>query len=175
MAIMSRVSRLLRADLHAVLDHLEEPDVLLRQAVREMEEALAGDTARARRLAMEHEQLARRAAELELSLAGIDAELDVCFEAGEHGLARSLCRRKLETARMLETVRRRHEAIGRDRDALETRINEQQLRFEAMRQKAELLAAEPEAPGEDAGDLGHVAADDVEVAFLREQRKRGGA
>ena len=72
MALISRVSRLLRADLHAVLDHLEEPDVLLRQAVREMEEALAGDTARLQRLRREHEQ---------------DRFHDECGVVGVHGHA----------------------------------------------------------------------------------------
>ena len=38
MALITRFSRLFRADLHAVLDRIEEPDVILRQAVREMEE-----------------------------------------------------------------------------------------------------------------------------------------
>ena len=34
MAIVTRLTRLFRADAHAVLDRLEEPEVLLRQAVR---------------------------------------------------------------------------------------------------------------------------------------------
>ena len=42
MALITRVSRLFQADFHAVLDRIEEPEVLLRQAVREMEEELAG-------------------------------------------------------------------------------------------------------------------------------------
>lgn len=36
MALINRATRLFRADLHAVLDRIEEPDILLRQAVREM-------------------------------------------------------------------------------------------------------------------------------------------
>ena len=43
MALITRVSRLFQADLHAVLDRIEEPEVLLKQAVREMEEELARD------------------------------------------------------------------------------------------------------------------------------------
>ena len=43
MALITRVARLFRADLHAVLDRIEEPDVLLKQAVREMEEELASE------------------------------------------------------------------------------------------------------------------------------------
>ena len=46
MALITRVSRLFQADFHAVLDRIEEPEVLLRQAVREMEEELARDEQR---------------------------------------------------------------------------------------------------------------------------------
>ena len=174
MALISRVSRLLRADLHAVLDHLEEPDVLLRQAVREMEEALASDGARRKRLRHEHEHLTRRQHDLQQALANIDGELDVCFEAEEHDLARSLCRRKLETEQILETVSRRRATMTRELEALEERCREQQLRFESMRQKAELFATET-ADVDDDGALHsplQVLGDAVEVAFLREQRKR---
>ena len=38
MALISRVSRLFTADVHAVLDRIEEPEVLLKQAIREMED-----------------------------------------------------------------------------------------------------------------------------------------
>ena len=60
MALINRVSRLLRADLHAVLDRVEEPEVLLRQAVREMDAALAEDRRRARLMTHEQTQLGAR-------------------------------------------------------------------------------------------------------------------
>ena len=41
MALITRISRLFKADFHAVLDQIEEPEVLLRQAVREMEDSIA--------------------------------------------------------------------------------------------------------------------------------------
>ena len=42
MALINRVTRLFKADIHAVLDQIEEPEQLLRQAVRDMEEELRG-------------------------------------------------------------------------------------------------------------------------------------
>ena len=43
MALVNRISRLFRADFHAVLDQIEEPDLLLRQAIREMQDDMAQD------------------------------------------------------------------------------------------------------------------------------------
>ena len=96
MALITRLTRLFKADMHAVLDRLEEPDALLRQAIREMEEEVSQN---ARRLqAKEHEiqQVSSRIKEVEKSLNGLDAQLDLCFEAENESLARSLLRRKLE-------------------------------------------------------------------------------
>jgi len=41
MALINRLSRLFRADFHAVLDQIEEPEALLKQAIRDMEDDLA--------------------------------------------------------------------------------------------------------------------------------------
>ena len=57
MALITRLSRLFQADLHAVLDRIEEPDTLLRQAMREMEEALDPDAQQIKRLQLEQGQL----------------------------------------------------------------------------------------------------------------------
>ena len=46
MALVTRLSRLFQADFHAVLDRIEEPDLQLRQAVREMQFALDQDQQR---------------------------------------------------------------------------------------------------------------------------------
>ena len=104
MALITRVSRLFRADFNAVLDRIEEPDMLLKQAVREMEDELAHDEQRLKAsLELEHER-ARRGA-LDRTLAGFEQELDVCFASGEEELARGVLRRRLETQRLGEPAR----------------------------------------------------------------------
>ena len=175
MALITRVSRLFRADLHAVLDRIEEPEVLLRQAVRDMEEELAQEQQRCKLLSHEHQQLGVRGADLEQSLETIESELDVCFASGAEELARTLIRRKLETRQRLKTVVRKHTALELDLTALQDRVSEHRTRLENLRQKVELLVEE--APGglpEEAWDTPEtgVSDADVDVAFLREQQNR---
>ena len=40
MGLFSRITRLCRSDLHGVMDQLEDKNLLLKQYLREMEEAL---------------------------------------------------------------------------------------------------------------------------------------
>ena len=41
MALITRISRLFKADFHAVLDQIEEPEQLLKQAIRDMQDEIA--------------------------------------------------------------------------------------------------------------------------------------
>lgn len=175
MALITRVSRLFRADLHAVLDRIEEPDILLRQAVRDMEEELDRDEQRSKRLVHEQTQIDARLQELNQSLERIAGELDVCFASGKDDLARALIRRRLEAQRFQHHLERKRQQLTTTLESLRRRLSEQRAQLEAMRQKAELLteesgAAEAEEPWP-GPDLS-VRDEDVEVAFLQEQQRR---
>jgi phage shock protein A len=177
MALITRVARLFKADMHAVLDRIEEPETLPRQAVREMEEDLARDEQRLTLLDHEAGQLAARRRETERSLAGVDEQLDVCFGAGKDDLARSQIRRRLELQRLGEGLECRREALADARAALDARVEENRSRLDAMRQKAELLAGSSGAADvfehtARADAQAPVTDDEVEVAFLREQQRR---
>jgi phage shock protein A len=175
MTLIARVSRLFRADLHAVLDRVEEPDLVLRQAVREMEEDLARDGRNREALHAELQRMAARDEEIERSLSGMEEELDVCFEAGKDDLGRALIRRRLEAQGYRSTLARRREGLQEKLALLEKRIREHGAQLDAMRQKAELLAPREDesSDGEpwDALNL-RVRDEDVEVAFLRERQRR---
>ncbi len=179
MALIRRMARLFRADFHAVLDRVEEPDILLRQAIREMEDELARDEQCCARYETEREQLTKKETAFQDTLASLRDELDVCFVADKEDLARSLIRRRLETERALQL-------LGQRRDRLETRITQlrrrladNRIHYESMRQKAELFDEQKEPPrssndwpGNWPGPDVRVRDEDVEVALLKERQRR---
>jgi phage shock protein A len=171
MALINRVSRLFTADVHAVLDRLEEPGVLLKQAVREMEEELSRGEQRARFIEQEQEALEERQRKTEALLAELTAQLDVCFENGNEPLARKVLRRRLETERLERHVAERRTALAKELAALRATVDEQREQLDVMRQKAELLAATA-LPGEDGNHDFAVGEAEVEVALLRERQRR---
>ena len=175
MALITRISRLFQADLHAVLDRIEEPELLLRQAVREMEDDLARDEQGVKLLNHELGQLVGRETDIRHSLDDIEDELDICFESGKDDLARALIKRKLEALRFQKFLSRKREMQERTLSALRTRLHENRASLDSMRQKAELLAEETVADSFvdnwSSPDI-VVRDEDVEVAFLREKQKR---
>ncbi|MDH3694816.1 MAG: PspA/IM30 family protein [Gammaproteobacteria bacterium] len=178
MALITRVSRLFQADVNAVLDRIEEPAVLLRQAVREMEDELAQDEKQLKLLIHEIGQLEKRKQEVDQLLIHIESELDICFEHEKDDLARALIRRKLEAQQLQKTLSRKYESVQQNLSALKNRVAENHTRMESMRQKAELLSEES-APGQQqeystTPDV-RVRDEDIEVTFLREKQTRAAS
>jgi len=100
MALITRLSRLIRSDLNAVLDRLEEPDILLAQALRDMQQALADNERELAALERDRQRLAQRRQRLSRRKAAAATELDICLDADQDDLARSLLRRGLEQERL---------------------------------------------------------------------------
>ncbi len=183
MALINRVSRLFRADFNAVLDRIEEPEQVLKQAIRDMEDELA-DAGRRHELGVhEQEALSARRQELEAKMADIDEELDLCFAKQKDELARALVKRKLEAERLHARLESKQGANQKRLDQERARIDENRATLDGLRQKAEIFARSAPRPDtesryDDAGWVSRelsVSDDDVEVAFLREQQARSGS
>ena len=181
MALINRVARLFKADFHAVLDHIEEPEQMLRQAIRDMEDEFAALERRLAATLLEQGSLRQRETELNAAVDEFDDKLDFCFKSGKEDLARSLVRRKLEAGQALKHVRARLEASEDHVAAQKKELDENRGQLEALRQKAEILfSGRPAAasvvedralkPGESS-----VTDADVEIAFLREKSQRSPA
>ena len=181
MALINRISRLFKADFHAVLDQIEEPEQLLKQAIRDMEDDLAATEQRVTLCAHGQEALAVRSSELEDALSEIDEQLDLCFESEKDDLAKKLIRKKLEAERLLKRLHAKHVANEKYLAEQRTMLNENRSTLEGLRQKAELFSQRMPAPedgGEEFDDIAWMARelsvgeDEVEVAYLREKSQR---
>jgi phage shock protein A len=174
MALITRLANLLRADLHAVLDRIEEPEALLRQALRDMSEALAEDQQRAACLGAECERIAARRRELATGIASASGEIERALAASREDLARATLRRRLEQEALDRVLERRARERAQEHAELLAGIEERALRLEAMRRKAELLARHAES-GRDTGwesQSPAVREEDIELALLAERERR---
>ncbi len=175
MALITRMTRLFRADLHAVLDHIEEPDILLRQALREMEASFTGSEQQLKLLKHEAVQLKNRTQNFEQALQEMDDELDICFFSQQDDLARALVKRKLESKRHLKQTAEKLTTSRQNCSTLEQKLNEQRAQLENMHQKVELLNDDPASSGNDNSWQARefsIRDDEVEIAFLKEKQKR---
>jgi phage shock protein A len=173
MALLNRFTRLLRADVHAVLDQLEEPTTLLRQSLREMEEEVARGDAELQAAQAQQAPMQARHREVTTFIARLGGELDLAFGAGSESLARGLLRRRLEHERLAQHLEQRlaglAEAITQQRRALDA----QRDTLEGLRQKAALFDIAAAASTATTETL--VTDADVELAWLRERQQRSAS
>ena len=181
MTLIARISRLFKADFHAVLDQVEEPRLLLQQAIREMEEELHAGELRWREMAVEREGLNTRQQTLQRAVTDMDEELDLCFDDGKSELAREIIKRKLQIHYALQQVAARLEAVEKALQESKKALANNRASLESARQKAELFRGpEPhrESSNTSASDRQWAAGEfavtdsDIEVAFLREKKRR---
>ena len=175
MALITRISRLFRADFNAVLDRIEEPDVLLKQALREMEEDVYIDDNNLKIFKNENSQIKIKLKELQGNIEEINDELDLCFKSNESELARSQVKRKLEVQRYEKHLKNKLSSVEKKENDLISRIHENKTRLTVMQQKLELLINEESQISEYEffpNISNGINEDDVEIAFLREKQAR---
>lgn len=175
MAILTRLSRLFRADFHALLDQLEAPDVLLKQSLRDMEEQLGIVEQNIGRCQKQRRQLAEQCRENEALIAVCDEDIDVCFRSEDDILARAAVKRKVMAELQLKQLKTQVDALDMMLTDLQKRQQKNQKLYEAVRQKADMLTMEPESkkafgPLVAEVDL-PIQHDMIELAFLKERKR----
>ena len=172
MALVTRLTRLFQADFHAVLDRIEEPDLQLRQAVREMQFALDHDQQRLKLLQHEVAQLDKAKENANKSLQEFDEELDICIVAKKDDLARDLIRRKLATEKQLQAIQQQAETQASQIQSLGKQINEQSQQLTSMKQKLELLVSDEKQFSTGFSQADSIRNEEIEIALLREKERR---
>lgn len=105
MALVTRIARLFQADMHSLLDSIEEPQSILKQAIREMAEAIEQSERQLEDLERRGETLNTYWARHEKSLADTDQQIDLCLRTNNEKLGRSMVRRKLEIQKRVKLIR----------------------------------------------------------------------
>jgi phage shock protein A len=181
MTLIARITRLFKADLHGILDGLEEPEEVIKQAIRDMEEDIATQEDRLADLHAVLQRLDREAQETTAAMQEIEQHIDTCFAAENEPLARNLIRRRLEIARQARGITRAYEETRAHREALATTITAHKAQRAAVVQKLRMYEETRARHGWTASscsairDSSVITDDEVEVAFLEEKRRRSGA
>jgi len=177
MAIINRVARLFKADLHAVLDHIEEPELQLKQALREMQEELLEIENKIHALEVEQDHLTHNQANSEQLIMQADDEIVICLENENSELAKTMIRRKLEAEKMLRVIEQQYSQSIKRMQELKKQQQEYTASFNSMQQKADLFALSLSKKANPATNkitdycMPEISDSDVEVALLKEQKK----
>lgn len=174
MHLFDRITTLIKADAHGVVESLEERSLLLKQYVREAEIDLQHKRARLEAIREEDQRLTEALTRCDDEIRSLDEDVELALGGGKDELARFAIRRLLprrSQAKMLrdELQQRRAEAA-----ALAARLALQEQQFDALRTRvrAELAhATDADLTSVWLGERG-VADEDVEIELMRRRQGR---
>ncbi len=141
MALMERVSTLLRANLNDLVDRAEEPEKMLKQVILDMENQLMQVKTQVAISIADLHLLERRAAETALKSDDWMRKAQLAVEKGQDDLARVGIERSLESRKLAGNFRQQIGDQKAQADSLRTAFLSLEGKLVEARAKAELLMA----------------------------------
>ncbi len=172
MKIFERVGRILRADVHGVMDQLEERSLLLKQHLREAE--LDVFQKRSALDAIDEERLRIRVEgeTLEAAVEVLDVDVELALAGDDAELARFAIRRLLPKRESLRALFAHAAQLDESRLRLRERLEVQEAQLEELRPQVRAALAQPRCheslAGFDPRDVGS-AGDAVNTAIVTDE------
>jgi len=173
MSLLDRMTHLLKADAHGVVDSLEDRRLVLRQALREAEGELDRKKARRAALGDEARRLGEEAESLSQARERLDADVELALDGEKEELARFSARKLLEVRSESERVEARLARVTTDSGELDGNIARQEAELSSLKSRVRSALERQDRPGDDLAG-GCVADAEVELELLRRRRDRKG-
>ena len=175
MALINRMTRLFRADFNAVLDRMEEPEALLKDAIREMELSIENDKQQLVLLEIEINENNTRLRMTDENSLKIQHEIELCFETDNEALARKMVRKKLESNKFNQILKQRQQQLEIGMQNIKSRIVKNNETLSVITQKFDLLKVDKTSTKNThihPDNNLFIDDDEVEIAFIKEKQQR---
>jgi phage shock protein A len=137
MTIMTRFVRLFKADVHGVMDQLEDKGLLLRQYLREMETSLRQKEAQLDTLSERVTRLDTHAERYTEEMKKLDQDVNLALSKNKDDIARRLIRRHRELDIAVGHLKAQIEAALQENTRLGQTIGDQKLQYETFQARAD--------------------------------------
>jgi phage shock protein A len=136
MAILSRVIQLFKADIHGVMDQIEDQGLLLKQHLRDMEESLLEKEMKLKKMRSALNQAQQDYQKGEKETGNLEQDLQIAIKKDRDDIARMLIK-KLKPLTCLQSERCNHiDRLNHEIDQFKAYIEQQRIQYEQLRQKA---------------------------------------
>lgn len=136
MGIMTRLLRLWKADVHGVMDQLEDKALLLKQYMREMETSLQQKESHLAQLGRTCEQIKNDLAIREKELGKIETDIELSVRKDKDDIARKLIRKRLTLQAEAQRLDTELEQLQEEEKRVSEILRQQQLQYERLKVKA---------------------------------------
>lgn len=185
MGMMTRMVRLWKADLHGVMDQLEDKGLLLRQYLREMETSLQRKEARCEHLTRGCRRIRRDMEHRQEEMEKLEQDLVLAIDKEKDDIARMLIRKRRSLQGACHHLQQQLDILVEEHQQLDRLLDQQRLQYDQLQLKAEVFFRreqdrqyeEGPAGFTSAGDFQSPTEDEIELELIqrKETLVRGGA
>lgn len=136
MGIMTRFVKLCKADIHGVMDQMEDKGLLLKQNLRDMQEELDKKESCLAGMLSFREETEREKEMRSREHEALERDLEIAIAQDKDDIARMLIRKLKSLSSHIDSVNRHTQNLERDIARLRTTFEEQRLLYEQLRLKA---------------------------------------
>ena len=145
MGIFKRIKDLALANINDALDKAEDPEKMLNQFLREMEEDIMdAEKAVAQQIASE-KSLEQKVRSLEELIAKRQDQAEKAIDAGNDELAKRALQDKKDQTATLDSIRPSYETTKASADQLRAKLSEMKKEYDKMKNRKEALQARAQA------------------------------
>lgn len=136
MRLMTRIINIFKADVHGVMDRLEDQGLLLKQHLREMEEVLESNKAILRKKIATLNQVQRDYDKSKRQCDGLERDLAFAVQNGKDDIARRLIKKRKPLINLLTELSRHTNTL--DAEILENQeyLDQQKLRYKQLKHRS---------------------------------------
>ena len=133
MGIATRIVKIFKADIHGVMDQLEDQGLLLKQYLRDMEEALHQKEARlAKKMALRN-QTQKEYDKYHQQYRALDHDLTVAVEKGKDDIARMLIRKTKPLESLCSELAGQMATLDEEISRFNKYLEQQRLQYEQLK------------------------------------------
>ena len=133
MGIASRIVNIFKADIHGVMDQLEDQGLLLKQYLRDMEETLnLKDAKLAKKIALRN-QIQKEHDKYDQQYRALDHDLTVAVQRGKDDIARMLIRKTKPLGSLCDELAGQVATLDEEISQFKEHLSEQRLQCEQLK------------------------------------------
>jgi phage shock protein A len=184
MGIMTRMLRLFKADVHGVMDQLEDKELVLKQHLREMEQSLHQKENQLADLACACRKIDGDLARHLEAVSRIETDLDLALSGQKDDITRVLIRKRRTIQLLCDHLQRRKNILNESRQQLAETLDRQRLQYEELKARVAVFCNRPDDRPFDNGASQMIWAagihapseEEIELELLqrKEMLKKGG-
>ncbi len=158
--------------MHGILDALEQPEIILKQAVRDMQTTIDSATTHITTLSKQQEQHEQTQQSLTGYIEELQQQIQFCLTDNKEALSKSVIRKKLQAELSLKQITEQLAVISTNKKQKIAETAERSEKLHAIRDKLALFSQATKVNAPSYSELNpNITEDDVELAFLYEQQR----